>query len=256
MKKFITVLFIIILIGNSFSCASYWGELPPPSAKNPYRPLPNSKKSAVIDTAETTFNTNQVIGFRTDNRNVSNRAYNELLKDAQEKHGDNIDIFDITWTEVGKITEKDGKWVAYIVSAFGKVVTLDSKRFVGVENALIKASGDAMKNVSKNSVIAIVYITAQDKGIIIYISSELEFILVKEGYIIANRSQLDLLRNEQNFQLSGEVDDASAVSIGKILGANVIITGQLEGIGNLRRLRLRVLNVETGQVIGVASEQL
>ena len=136
------------------------------------------------------------------------------------------------------------------------MVILDPKRLAGIEDALLKASRDAMKNVSKNSVIAIIYITAQDRGIINYISDELEFILVKEGNIIADRSQLDLIRKEQNFQLNGEVDDKSAVSIGKILGANVIITGKLEGNDNLRRLRLRVLNVQTGQVIGAASEQL
>jgi hypothetical protein len=33
-----------------------------------------------------------------------------------------------------------------------------------------------------------------------------------------NRSELDRIRREQNFQMSGEVDDETAVSIGKIAG--------------------------------------
>jgi hypothetical protein len=85
---------------------------------------------------------------------------------------------------------------------------------------------------------------------------ELEFIWVNKGYFITDRSQLDRLRREQNFQMSGEVDDATAVSIGKFAGADIIVTGRVDGEGNLRRLRLRALNTQTAQVVGVASERL
>ena len=67
---------------------------------------------------------------------------------------------------------------------------------------------------------------------------------------------MDRIRREQNFQLSGEVDDNTAVSIGKIIGANIIVTGRVDGEGNLRRLRLRALDTQTAQVVGVASERL
>jgi len=56
--------------------------------------------------------------------------------------------------------------------------------------------------------------------------------------------------------MSGEVDDATAVSIGKFAGADIIVTGRVDGEGNLRRLRLRALNTQTAQVVGVASERL
>ena len=85
---------------------------------------------------------------------------------------------------------------------------------------------------------------------------ELEYIWVNQGYFITDRSQLDRLRREQNFQMSGEVDDATAVSIGKFAGADIIVTGRVDGEGNLRRLRLRALNTQTAQVVGVASERL
>ena len=78
----------------------------------------------------------------------------------------------------------------------------------------------------------------------------LEFIWVMEGYIVSSR------RQEQNFQISGEVDDASAVSIGKILGANAVVTVNIDGTGDMRRLRLRALDTQTSQVIGAASERL
>ena len=56
--------------------------------------------------------------------------------------------------------------------------------------------------------------------------------------------------------MSGEVDDVTAVSIGKIAGASIIVTGTVDGADDLRRLRLRALDVQTAQVIGAASERL
>ena len=126
----------------------------------------------------------------------------------------------------------------------------------GVEGALARAAKEVFKSVPARSRIAIVYITAQDRSTTDYIAGELEYMWVNDGYIITDRSQLDRLRREQNFQLSGEVDDNTAVSIGKIIGASIIVTGKVDGEGNLRRLRLRALNTQTAQVVGVASERL
>jgi len=126
----------------------------------------------------------------------------------------------------------------------------------GVEGALARAAKDTLKNVSAKSRIAIVYITAQDRSTTDFIAGELEYIWVNDGYIITDRAQLDKIRQEQDFQLSGEVDDATAVSIGKFIGANIIVTGKVDGEGNLRRLRLRALDTQTAQVVGVASERL
>ena len=253
MKKIFTLLLFFILSALITSC----GTLPPPTSKKPYRPMSSKQKSAVIGSVDVIFQTRQVPGYREDNRNISNMAYIELLKKAKELYDDYVDVFDITWTDMGSVRDESDKWAGYKFAASGKVITQKKEdELVGIEDALIRAANDAMKNVSKNTVIAIIYITAQEGGIINYINNELEFILVKNGYIIVDRSHLNILRQEQNFQLSGEVDDTAAISIGKMLGANAIITGILEGSGNLRRLRLRVLNVETGQIIGAASERL
>jgi hypothetical protein len=125
-----------------------------------------------------------------------------------------------------------------------------------VEGALERAAEQTLKNVLSRSKIAIVYITAQDRSTTEYIAGELEFIWVNAGYTIIDRTQLDRIRREQNFQMSGEVDDDTAVSIGKIIGANIIVTGRVDGEGDLRRLRLRALDTQTAQVVGVSSERL
>jgi hypothetical protein len=124
-----------------------------------------------------------------------------------------------------------------------------------VEGSLERAADTIMAKLSPNSKLAIVYVTANDPEITEFIANELEFIMVNEGFLLVDRSQLDRIRREQNFQMSGEVDDNEAVSIGKMTGANIILTGAVTGTGNLRRLRLRALDTQSAQILVVASER-
>jgi formylglycine-generating enzyme required for sulfatase activity len=63
--------------------------------------------------------------------------------------------------------------------------------------------------------------------------------------IVVDRSNLELIQEEMNFQLSGEVSDESAQAIGKKLGAQYIITGSFTGLGGTYRFRVYALNVES-----------
>jgi len=121
------------------------------------------------------------------------------------------------------------------------------------ENALLHAIEQATINVEKNARIAMLQVTTLDSSLKDYILHESEFVLLNQGYRIVDRNQLNSIITEQGFQRSSEVDDNTAVAIGKIAGVNYLITGRIDGIDNLRRLRLRVLDVETATVVGVAS---
>jgi hypothetical protein len=125
-----------------------------------------------------------------------------------------------------------------------------------IEGALTRAAKEVSENFTARSRLAIVYITAENKSQTDFISGELEHILRRQGFVIIDRSELDRIRAEQRFGTSGEVDDSTAARIGNIAGASVVITGRVDGEGNLRRLRLRALDTSSGQVIGTASERL
>jgi len=228
--------FFVLLVGVLVSCASN------DRARRALNP-----DEQVIGTVQTTF---EVAG----SANIYDATYIALLEAAKKEFQGNIDVRDITFAHMGRANR------LYRFSGNAKVISLDGANrrttAAGVEGALARAAGETLKNVPKRSRIAIVFITAQDRSTTDYIAGELEFIWVNAGYIITDRSQLDRLRQEQNFQLSGEVDDATAVSIGKFAGADIIVTGRVDGEGNLRRLRLRALNTQTAQVVGVASERL
>ena len=82
-----------------------------------------------------------------------------------------------------------------------------------------------------------------------YVLTYLESILVNNRkLVVVDRSNLDRIRQELGFQLSGDVSDESAGAIGKMLGAGAIITGTLINIGDLYRLTLKAINVETATI--------
>lgn len=85
-----------------------------------------------------------------------------------------------------------------------------------------------------------------------YIIEELIGYIVNEGALtVVDRANLETIRQEMNFQLSGEVSDETAQSIGKKLGAQIIISGSITAVGNSYRLRIRAISVETAQIIGM-----
>jgi len=124
-------------------------------------------------------------------------------------------------------------------------------------DAIANASATMSEKITRNSTIAILSVYFSDRNTSEYVIGELEYNFVNTGkFRIVDRRRLDQIRTEQNFQLSGEVSDASAVSIGNMLGANIVITGEITGTGSNQRLILKALDVKTAQIITMAREQL
>ena len=241
----ITVIFrglTLVVAGLLFSCVAS----PPVRLYNPLSELPDAN---VIGTIQVQFDTIHSEYYVT---KINEIAYIYLMEAAFREYQGGIDVRDVTWSSFGWNSAKH----AGEFSATGKVVLLTATAAAGIEGAVARAAEQTLKNIQLGSTIAIMYISAPDKSTADYIAGELEFIWVKSGYTVVDRTQLDTLRAEQKFQMSGEVDDATAVSIGKIIGANIIVTGGIDGEGSLRRLRIRVLDTTTSEVIGIASEPL
>ena len=125
-----------------------------------------------------------------------------------------------------------------------------------IETALERGAIDVSEHFTAGSRVAIVYIAAEDASLIDFISGELEHILRRQGFIIVDRFDLARIRAEQLLGLFGEVDDNTAARIGHLAGATIVVTGGIDGEGDLRRLRLRAMDTTTGQVVGTASERL
>ena len=99
--------------------------------------------------------------------------------------------------------------------------------------------------------IAFINIQSESAALTEYIVDELISNAVNDRiFSVVDRQQLDAARTELNFNMSGEVSDQSAQSVGQMLGAQTIITGRVSQIGERYRLNIRALEVETGQVQG------
>ena len=230
----------------------------PPTVSNPFRPLSGFPNANVIGTVQINFEARVQNSTSSDIDRINEIAYQRLIEEAQKEYTGLIDICDITWVIVRQVRMS---YNVCEIMATGRVISLDggnrrTSTAAGIEGALERAAEDVAEDFSARSRIAIVYITAQDRSTTEYITGELEHILRRQGFIIIDRSELDRIRREQNFQMSGEVDDATAISLGRFSGANIFVTGRVDGEDNLRRLRLRALDTTSGQVVGTASERL
>jgi TolB-like protein len=117
--------------------------------------------------------------------------------------------------------------------------------------AIREASSYLNERISHGTKLAIISIKSDYTAFSEYIISELNANIVNDGFFsLLYRQQLDEIRTEQNFQLSGEVDDNSAQAIGKMLGAQTIITGSVSPLGSQWRIQIRALDVQTAQVQG------
>ncbi len=76
-----------------------------------------------------------------------------------------------------------------------------------------------------------------------------------EGLRVIERSQLARIAEEQALALSGMVDEATAARVGGLVGADLIVVGSVTEFDGAFTIQLRVVNVETAEVLlGVSDE--
>ncbi|MDR2447857.1 MAG: DUF1566 domain-containing protein [Treponema sp.] len=116
--------------------------------------------------------------------------------------------------------------------------------------AAINAAATRMgENLPGGTKVALVSVASSSAQLSEYIISRLEAALVGgKKLVVVDRANLDKVREEQGFQLSGEVDDNSAKTIGKLLGAGAIVTGAFTSLGDVYGLTLKAINIETATV--------
>jgi curli biogenesis system outer membrane secretion channel CsgG len=94
--------------------------------------------------------------------------------------------------------------------------------------AIRDASDYLNDNIPNGSKIVILNIKSDSNALSEYIIEELIANAVNDRiFTVTDRAQLELIRAEQNFQLSGEVDDNDALAIGKFFGAQYIVSGAI-----------------------------
>jgi len=140
--------------------------------------------------------------------------------------------------------------ILFIVFLFGCASSAKNSDGNTLEQAIKEATEEIDNSIENGSKIAILNFSSTSEQFSAYVIGQLETNLVRSRHLaVTDRQQVDLRRSELEFQMSGEVDDNTMQSLGKTLGAEYIISGSLQVIGGIYHITIRVLNVQTGQVL-------
>lgn len=149
-------------------------------------------------------------------------------------------------------------YVSILVVLFSACATGGKTAEMKPLNQAIKEAAEDIENSLEPKVkIALLNFTANSDAFSEYVLDELSAYLVNgKKLVVVDRRELDLIRKEEQYQLSGEVSDESAQAIGKKLGAQVIVSGSLNTVGRVYRLRIRTLVVETAVIASTSTTDI
>jgi TolB-like protein len=106
------------------------------------------------------------------------------------------------------------------------------------------AVGEIQRVLPPNPKVWVFNSSKEEKALASTVTDEIKASLMKNGVIVVDRESNRLIQAEQNFQMSGYVSDDDFVSIGNAAGANTLIIIAITGVSSMRRLQVRVLDIE------------
>ena len=128
---------------------------------------------------------------------------------------------------------------------------------VGLDAAIQSIAAEFAPNIERGTSVAVIAIQADSVGmsnhLINGMASTLFGMRNAHGFEVASRGQIEMLMAEQELSMSGLVDDASAVSIGRLAGVQFIMTGTFAPAGDVYRFWAQLIEVETGFFRGISS---
>lgn len=132
-----------------------------------------------------------------------------------------------------------------LILAFSSINLLSAKEKLDV--ALQRVSSDVSARISQKTIICVLDFDSQSKEMGAYIRDSLISSFAENPNIrIVTRQNMDKINRELDYQYSGYVSDATALSLCQRLGAEEIIFGQFDEFDNGYTLQVKMLDVETG----------
>jgi TolB-like protein len=120
---------------------------------------------------------------------------------------------------------------------------------------LDQAIGESIRYMSERlptkAKVAVLNFTAPTAELSGYVIEELTTCIVNDDNLtVVDRLNMELVQREITLQSSGEVSDATAQAIGQKIGAETVVSGSCTPLGDVYRIRVRAINVETAEVQG------
>ena len=90
------------------------------------------------------------------------------------------------------------------------------------------------------------------RGMIVFVENA----FVNVGKVkVVDRVHIEDIFDEYAFQASGVIDESTAVEIGKLSGADIIVIGSINRVGGIFYLNIKLIAVETAEIIGSSIAQ-
>jgi TolB-like protein len=126
---------------------------------------------------------------------------------------------------------------------------LYAQNAVSLDEAIITGAQEIEAKLTRGNKVVVLNFKSTSRRLSDYVLDEMMTALVKGGKItVVDRANLELIQKEMDFQMSGEVSDSSAQSIGQKLGAQSIISGSIEDMGSSYRIRFRTIEVVSAAI--------
>ena len=120
---------------------------------------------------------------------------------------------------------------------------------VNLDTAIKQSSKDINDSLSAGTKVALLNFSSESDVFSDYVLEEMSIALVKsKKLVVVDRKEIELIRKEMKFQMSGEVSDESAQKIGAMLGAQSIVSGSLVNMGETYRFRTKAINVNSAAI--------
>jgi TolB-like protein len=145
-----------------------------------------------------------------------------------------------------------GLFIFFITGVF-----VYSQQALTLNEAIAQAADRIERDIGSNKKIAVLNFISSSQNLSTYVIDELMDIFTNHRVLeVTERSRMDAILRERNFQTSGEVSDAEIQSIGNQLGASYIITGQLDYSGIAYRFRVYAIDIARGTRVASTSADI
>ena len=128
---------------------------------------------------------------------------------------------------------------------------------VTLDKGIALSSAELAGKLRSGSMIVVLGFKAPNNELQNYIiDGVLDHLVTNDAMKIIDRKNAELIQQEHDIQLSGDVDDDYIQGIGHQFGAEYIITGSFEQNEDFYRLRLEMITVRTAQLVARSTQEI
>lgn len=137
----------------------------------------------------------------------------------------------------------------FMFSLISVAVSFSQSKGVTIDNALTQAAEKFSSSLKNKTTVAILGISSSYNELSEYMLGELTTDIVQLRKLqVVTRANLDVIKKEMNFQLSGEVSDETMQQLGAKTGAQTVISGSFKPLGTLYVLDIQAFDVTTATI--------